>query len=428
MLMTVVIAMAAGCVLIVLARRLNVPSIVLLLLAGIVLGPVDYVGLNIVKPEILGDGLLVIVSLAVGLILFEGGLTLDPSGYRSAPKMIKRLLSIGVVVTWFGTAGAIRLISRAPWEQCFMAGSLVIVTGPTVIAPLLKRIRVNARLHSILHWEGVLIDPIGVFIALLCYEWIINRDAQDAFTNLAIRVGGGIAAGVAGGLFIAWVLKRKKVPEELINIFVLGMALATFGAAEAMMSEAGLLAVTVAGFVVGLTGSARLKKIREFKGEITELLIGTLFILLAARLSLDQFQVFGLAGALAVAVVMLVIRPLNIAVCSVGVDLTRRERLFLAWVAPRGIVAASMASLVSINFAQRNATGGGGEAVQGIADPMYVETFTYSVIIATIVLQGLTASPMAALLKVKRSDPTGWLIVGAHALGRSVAEFLSGAA
>ncbi|MBT8485005.1 MAG: PTS transporter subunit EIIA [Phycisphaerales bacterium] len=412
MLITVVGAIAAGAILIVLSHRLRVPAIVLLLLGGIGLGPA---GVGVVDPESLGDGLLVVVSLAIGLILFEGGLTLDLGGYRSAPAMIKRLLTIGVATTWFTTAAVVWWIFDLAAPQAIVAGSLVIVTGPTVIAPLLKRIKVTPRLHSILHWEGVLIDPLGVFIALLCFEWVFSgATGPEALLNFGIRLGAGLSIGVGGGVIMTVLVRRKLVPTETINIFALAGAMLVFGIAEMVRSEAGLLSVTIAGFIFSLSGSYRVKKVREFKADITDLLIGTLFLLLAARLSFDQFREFGLRGVAVVALVMLGVRPLSIFLCSFGLDLKRKEKLFLSWVAPRGIVAASMASLVTITLEELD-----------YENPRFVETFVYSVIISTIVIQGLTAAPLARWLGVQRAKPVGWMIVGAHRFGRGLAEFLT---
>ncbi|MHC5024361.1 MAG: cation:proton antiporter domain-containing protein [Planctomycetota bacterium] len=414
MLMTMATAVSAGVVLIVIARRQRLPVIVLLLLGGVLLGPAVWGDLAPVQPERLGDGLLVFVAMAIGLILFEGGLTLDLRGYRSAPGMIRRLLTLGVIVTWLGSAGVIWLVTGLPLEQAVIAGSLVIVTGPTVIGPLLKRIRVTSRLHSILHWEGVLIDPIGVFIALLCFEWLGHGTGAAALVTLLVRVSWGMAVGIVGGWLLTTLVRRRFVPTEMLNVFALGFAVLVFGVAESVQPEAGLLSMTVAGFYFGLTGQAQLKQVRQFKAEITDLLIGTLFILLAARLSFAQFRDFGWQGVLLVAAVMLVIRPLGVALCAWRTDLSRRERAFLSWVAPRGIVAASMASLFAISMDQLGT----------FEDPRFVESFTYSVIVATIVLQGSSAGWLARMLGLQRQEPTGWLIVGAHAFSRRIGQFL----
>ena len=415
MLVTMATAMSAGVLLIVVARRLNLPSIVLLLVGGALLGPAIWSDRAPVQPAALGEGLRVIVALGVGLILFEGGLTLDVSGYRSASAMIKRLLTVGVILTWLLIAGAVRFVVGLSTEYAVLSASLVIVTGPTVIAPLLKRVKVTAKLHSILHWEGVLIDPIGVFVALLCFEYVVSGETGlAALGNLGVRIAAGLGLGVIGGAAIALGVKRRLVPDDMASVFALACAVLVFGAAEMIHREAGLLAVTAAGFVFAVSGAHQVKQVREFKAELTDLLVGTLFILLSARLTFGQFRAFGAEGLVVVAIVMLVVRPLSIVICGIGLDLTLREKAFLSWVAPRGIVAASMASLFAISMEAR-----------APAEAAFVESFTYSVIIATIVLQGLSASAAARALGVQRAEACGWLVVGAHLLARQVAKFIA---
>ncbi|MFN3198172.1 MAG: cation:proton antiporter [Bradymonadia bacterium] len=415
LLITAVSALAGGVLLMVAARRLGLPAIVLLLVGGLALGPF---GAGLVQPEALGYGLSPVVSLCVGLILFEGGLNLDIAGFRAAPAVIRRLLTIGVLVTWMGVATTLWLVAGLPsFFDGMVVASLVIVTGPTVIAPLLRRIRVTERLSHILHWEGVLIDPIGVFIALLCFEGLVQESGGMAFADLSLRVVSGMVFGLMGGWLIQFCLVRRLVPHDMINMFILGMAVLIFGAAEALISEAGLLSVTVAGFLLGVQHPPWLKEIRAFKTEIAEICIGTLFMLLAARLDPATFANFGVGGFLSVAVVMVVIRPISVTLCTWGLGLSVKERAFLGWVAPRGIVAASMASLFAITL--ENSPGDAG------LDPAFVETFTWSVIAGTIIVQGLSAGMVARWLGLQRPDPTGWLVVGAHDLGRSVARFLS---
>ncbi len=412
-LLIISLAIFVGVMVVIVSRKLQLPAIVLLLVAGIALGPegLGRLGFDVFDPSQLGPGLEVIVSLFVGVILFEGGLTLDAAGYRSASGVIKRLLTIGVLVTWGLSSLAVFALCEQSVQNSILAGSLIIVTGPTVISPLLKRIRVSTRLHNILHWESVLIDPIGVFCALLCYELVLRDEGgQIAVLNFAVRVAAGLGVGIAGGVAIAWLMRIRFVPDEMINVFALSGAVAVFGAADAIESQAGLLAVAVAGFLVGVLKPQQLRKVREFKAELTDLLIGTLFMLLAARLKFDQFEAFGWRGALAVAAVMFIVRPANVFASAWRSDLQPRERAFLSWVAPRGIVAASVASLIQLR----------------IPDPQrFIETFTYSVILATVVLQGLSAGALAKWLGVQTVRPTGWLIVGAHALARRVAAFLS---
>lgn len=403
-------AIAAGIALVAVAHRLNFSAIAFLLLGGIALGPV---GFGIVKPASLEHLLPSIVSLSVGLILFEGGLTLDPQGYRKASGVIVRLLSVGVVTTWLATAVLLWLVLQLPPSLAILAASLVIVTGPTVINPLLKRIKIQSTVHNILHWEAVLVDPIGVFVAILCFEWLIATGGEAALIGFASRVISGLAFGLAGGVALRWLFRRQMIGEDLIDTVPVGAAVLVFGLSEAVAPESGLLATTVAGLVLGASGAPELKRIRRFKAGITDLLIGVLFILLAARLQPEQFVEFGWRGIILLAFVMLGVRPLTVAVSSLGQSLTRQQRLFISWVAPRGIVAASMASLFALRLDAR-----------GVAEARLVETFVYSVIVATILLQGLTAGWLARRLQLVRTRPSGWLIIGANLFARQIADFI----
>lgn len=407
---TLALSVAAGAILMVLAKRMNIPGIVLLLFGGVLLGPE---GLGLVQPDTLGTTLNVMVAVAVGLILFEGGLTLDVAGYRSAPKVIRNLLTVGVLVTWLGVAFLIWLLFRVEAKFAVLAASLVIVTGPTVIQPILKRIRLKWNLHNILHWEGVLIDPIGVFLAVMTYEWVVGG-GEEAFLYLLIRITGGLIIGFVGGEIVAFLLKRRLVPEEMINVFIVGSAMLIFGATEAIVAEGGLLAVTVAGLVCGSRQPPDLKRIVEFKSVIIDLLIGFVFILLTARLQLQQFIDFGWTGLLLVGLVMFVIRPLSVLASTRGSGLQPNELVFLSWVAPRGVVAASMASLFTLTLVQQGQ----------FENPEFLESFVYSVIFATVLLQGPTAAPIARLLRLVERHPDGWLIVGAHPVAREIARFL----
>lgn len=406
------LAIAAGTFLVGLARRLKLPTIVLLLLGGVLLGPE---GVGLIDSAAFGDALPALVSFAVGVILFEGGLTLDLHGFAQAPQVIRRLLTVGVLVTWLGTAAAIYGVFRFDLRYCLFVGSLVIVTGPTVILPLLRRINVQPRLHSILHWEGVLIDAIGVFIAILCFEWIVAGEGTTAVARFLLRVLAGLGIGIAGGFFIDLQIRWRVVPESIVNAFALASAVLIFGLTEWAMPEAGLLAVTVAGLVVGWRHPVELKQIKQFKAELTDLLVGTLFIVLAGRLELARFVDLGAPGAAVLTLMLIVVRPLSVFVSTQGSALSWQERAFLSWVAPRGIVAASMASLFALDLAHRETSFDGG----------FVETFVYAVIATTVVLQGFSAGIVARLLRLRRPDPTGWMIVGASRLGIEVGRFIS---
>lgn len=409
MLTTFAGALVFGVLFNLIARKINLSSIAVMLIGGILVGPA---GLDWINPETLGEGLKTIIALAVAIILFEGGLTLDATGYKRVSREIRGVLTKGVLITWLTSSLAIKFCYGFPWDFSLLAGSLIIVTGPTVIGPLLKRIRVKIHVQNILHWESVLIDPAGVFIALLCYEYIIDPTDQP-FLHFLTRMLVGIAVGLAGGFSIAEFIRRRWFPEESLNICTLASALALYTLSDILAHESGLLSVTIAGFVIGYLRKEQIEEVKVYKAELIQLLIGLLFVLLAANLDMSSFLDHGVKGVLLVAFIMLIVRPLNIFVSTRASNLEVREKLFLSWVAPRGIVAASMASLFTLNLYER-----------GYPEAAFLETFTYSVIIGTVVFQGLTAKAVGRMLGVLEPKPKGWLIVGAHALGRAVALFL----
>lgn len=408
---TLALSVAVGGLLMVIARKAKIPGIVLLLGGGVLMGPE---GLGLVQPETLGPSLNVLVAVAVGLILFEGGLTLDLNGYRSAPRVIRNLLSMGVFVTWVSTALFIWLLFPVDPAFAALAGSLIIVTGPTVIQPILKRIRLKWNLHNILHWEGVLNDPIGVFLAILAFEVVVGGAGETALLHLLLRIFGGLLIGYLGGEAIARLLKNRFVPEEMTNVFVVAAAMLVFGVTEALVAEGGLLSVTVAGLVCGSRRPPALKGIVEFKSILIDLLIGFVFILLVARLEFAQFVAFWPMGFVLVGLVVLVVRPLAVFACTRGTGLGPADIFFLSWVAPRGVVAASMASLFALTLAEQGR----------FENPEFLESFVYSVIFVTVLLQGFSAGPLARLLGLMEKEPDGWLIVGAHPIAREVARFM----
>jgi NhaP-type Na+/H+ or K+/H+ antiporter/mannitol/fructose-specific phosphotransferase system IIA component (Ntr-type) len=406
-------ALFLGILLGLIANKIKVSSIVLLLLGGILAGPW---ALGIIKPTILGGGLKAIIQLAVALILFEGGLSLDVRGYKELSKDIRNSLTIGVLITWAMCSIIVKIFFAYSWSISILAGSLIIVTGPTVIVPLLKRVGVNKRIHNFLHWEGVLIDPIGVFIALLCYEWIIGASAISLF---GLRLLIGVGFGLAGGFILSRIIKWRIVPDEMLNVFMLSSAIGIFIVSDLIVSESGLMSVMIAGLFVGFTDKPQVEEIKIYKAQLIELLIGLLFVLLSANLDLGAFRkYFGWEMILAVLAVMFIVRPVNIFASTVRTGtFSLKEKVFLSWIAPRGIVAASMASLFALNL---RASG----KFDGSTAPEFIEAFTYTVICGTVIFQGFTAGWVGKLLKVLQATPTGWLIVGSHWLGRSLAHFM----
>ncbi|MFT5434434.1 MAG: NhaP-type Na+/H+ or K+/H+ antiporter/mannitol [Myxococcota bacterium] len=393
-------AAAAGVSLIIAAERFRLPSIALLLVGGVLMGPY---GMGLIDVSSLGRGLELVISLAVGVILFEGGMTLDLSGYRRAPVVIRRLLSIGVLVTWLGVAATVWLVFGLKLELSLLAGALVIVTGPTVISPILRRMVIRERLHHVLYWEGVLIDAVGVFVAVLVFDYIARPDvtAFSAIGMFALRVFVGTLLGVAGGLLINVVLKSGVVPDHHANIFALSTGIFLFGLSNVLMHESGLLTVVVAGFVLAVLRPRQLAKLRRFKIQLTELAIGLLFILLSAKLNLSGFVELGWRLVILLAAVLFVIRPAGIFLATMGQGFSLREKTFLSWLAPRGIVAASMASLFSLRLTE-----------MGIEEARHLETFTYAIVGTTVILQGLTAPHLAKFLGLERVHRDTWMLVG----------------
>ena len=406
-------AVGGGCLLTILSRRLHLPTIVLLLLGGFALGPE---GLDVLHPNALGNFLPMVVSLAVGLILFEGALTLDLKEFKQTSTVIKRLLTVGVLITWLGSGLTAYIVFDTSPSFALLMGSLIIVTGPTVIVPLLRRIRVQQKLGSILHWEGVLIDTIGVFTAILCFEWVVEGGGAVALPNFLIRIIGGAVIGGVGGYLIYWMMRKNWIPDNMVNAFALAGAMLIFGATELIKPEAGLLSVTVAGMIVGIKKPRQLREIKAFKAEIVDLLIGMLFLLLVARLELQQFiDFFEMGGGWVLFSVILLIRPISIAASSWGTPLNIREKALLSWVAPRGVVAASMASLFALSLSSKE---------NPVGDPALLESFVYSVICATVLIQGLSAGIFAKMLGLQRPAPNDWVIIGAHHFGRELARKL----
>jgi len=411
--LTFALALAAGVAAQVLAHHLRVPGIVVFLTAGVVLGP-DVVG--IVQPDSLGTGLDTLVGLAVALILFEGGLNLNVDRLRRQATTIRRLVTVGALVTATGSTIAARLLMRWDWPTSILFGTLVIVTGPTVIGPLVRRIRLTPRLRTILEAEGVLIDPIGAIIAVVTLEVLLATEPGSAAIGLLgipSRLLVGSLAGAAGGFLIAFLLGRERlIPEEIANVFTLSMVLALYAVSEAILPETGILAAPVAGIVVG-NARARAAELMEFKEQITTMLVAMLFVLLAADVRLAEVMGLGWGGIGTIALLMFVVRPLGVAICTAGSDLTAKERGFIAWLGPRGIVAAAVASV----FAQQLETAGRGQGLE-------LRALVFLVIAVTVTVQGLSSGYLASVLGLRRRRNSGYAIVGANALGRALGRAL----
>ncbi len=410
--LVVSLALAAGVVAQTLARHLKIPGIVLLLAAGVTLGP-D--GIGLIRPAELGPALDILIGFSVAVILFDGGLNLDLRRMRRQGKVIRRLLSTGVIVTVVGAAAAARLAMGWGWTPALLFGTLVIVTGPTVVTPLLRRIKVRRSVETILESEGVLIDAVGAVIAVVALEIALGEAHMAAGALSApLRLVTGLAVGLAGGGLMGLLLRwRTVVPDGYATIFTLSFTLAAYQLSNALVPESGIMAAITAGAIVANANPESEREIREFKEQLTVLLIGMLFVLLAADVRLAEVAALGWPGVLVVLALVLVVRPLNIVVCTVGSGLDWHERAFLAWVAPRGIVAAAVASL----FATRLDAVGHGYGQQ-------LRALVFLVIAATVVLQGMTAGWVARLLGVRRPGSKGVALLGAGPGPRLMARLL----
>ncbi|WP_414526980.1 cation:proton antiporter [Nodularia chucula] len=408
----IVSVVVAGITAQVLAAYFRLPSIVLLLLLGILLGS-D--GLGVLHPHVLGTGLEVIVSLATAIILFEGGLNLDVQELGRVSVSLQLLVTLGTLITLIGGSMAAHWLGEFPWNIAFLYGSIIVVTGPTVISPLLKQINVDRQVATILEGEGVLIDPVGAILAFVVLDTIINGDSDpiNAITGLVMRLGVGAAIGGAGGYMMSLIFKRANfLSSELKNLVVLAILWGLFTLAQTIRSESGVMTTVIAGAVFANSSVPEERLLRSFKGQLTILSVSVLFILLAADLSIASVFALGWGSVFTVLVLMFVVRPINILSCTWNSNLNWRQKLFLSWVAPRGIVSASVASLFAISLTQRGINGG--DAIKALV---------FLTIIMTVVCQGLTAGTIAKWLRITSKDATGAVIVGCNPLSLLIARF-----
>ncbi|MFB9885794.1 cation:proton antiporter [Balneatrix alpica] len=397
------------------AWRVKLPAILFLLLSGIALGPL----LGWVAPDALfGELLFPLVSLSVAIILFEGSLTLHLDQIRDVGKVVRRLVSIGAAVTWLIIAVATHWLLGLSWAMSWLFGALVVVTGPTVIVPMLRTVRANSRIGNVLRWEGIIIDPIGALLAVLVYEWIISQSLEGgAISHTAILFAEivlvGVVSGAVAGYAIGEALRRHWLPEYLQNLATLALVLATFTFANYLAHESGLLAVTVMGMWLANMKGVHIEEILSFKENLTVLLISGLFVLLAARLDLSQLWALGVPALVLLAVIHFVARPIAVWISSYGSDLKWQEKALISWIGPRGIVAAAVSALFALRLEQ-----------SGYADAQILTALTFAVIIGTVMFQSATARPLAQWLGVADPEPRGFIIIGANQVARELAKVL----
>jgi NhaP-type Na+/H+ or K+/H+ antiporter len=406
--MTGIIVLGAGAQW--LAWRLGLPSILLLLIFGFIAGPLT----GFIRPDqMLGDALFPFVSLAVAVILYEGGLSLSLRELRTVGDVVLQLVSVGMVVTWVIGAVAATWVLGLDLQLAVLLGAILVVTGPTVIKPLMRHVRPKGDLGSTLKWEGILIDPIGALMAVLVFEAIL--EGEFAQTPLLVVQGvlvtvliGGLV-GLAGAGIMILLLRRYWIPDHLQNSMSLLFVVAAYVVADGLRAESGLLAATIMGIALANQPWANVKHIAEFKENLSVVLIAGLFILLAARLDLAQVSRLTWQVGAFIAILIVIGRPLAVMASTLGSKLSWRERAFLASMAPRGIVAAAVASLFALRLVEA-----GHEGAEQLVP------ITFATIVATVSLYGLAAKPIARWLGVSEEDPQGLLIMGAHPLAQEI--------
>ncbi|TVO69485.1 MAG: sodium:proton antiporter [Denitromonas halophila] len=395
---------------------MRLPAILFLLIAGIVAGPIG----GWLDPDaLLGDLLFPFVSLAVSVILFEGSLTLKFSEIRGIEKVVRRFVTTGALVTWVIVTLATQWITGISWGLATLFGAVMVVTGPTVIVPMLRTVRPTMHIANVLRWEGIVIDPIGALLAVLVYEFLISSGTAGGAVGATLIVflkliSVGSLTGIGVGYLVGEALRRDWLPHYMFNVATLAAVMGAFALSNALSHESGLLAVTVMGIYLANRKGVPVEEILSFKESLSLLLITALFILLAARLDLSLLLGLGWGAVQIFLVVQFVARPVNVLVSTRGSSLSWRERGLLAWIAPRGIVAAAVIALFSLQLEQK-----------GYAEAVLLVPLTFVIIIGTVVLQSLTAGPLARLLNVAEPGSGGFLIVGANPLARAIAKALT---
>ena len=398
-----------------LAWRFRFPSILFFLVFGFVAGPVT----DFLHPDaLMGDLLLPIVSISVALILFEGGLTLRIQELREVGKVIIILILGGAIITWIITTLAAYYLLKLEINISILLGAILVVTGPTVIGPLLSHIRPIKRIATILKWEGILIDPLGAILAVLVFEAILAGNLNEAGPVIFLGIlktlilGGLVGFGMAQ--LLIQLLRKFLIPDFLQESVALILVIAAFVLSNIVQPESGLLTVTLMGLFMDNQKSVSIKHIIEFKENLSVIIISSIFILLAARLRLSDFQNFDFLTFVFLGVLIFLARPISVFVSTIGSKLNWRERTMISWMAPRGIVAAAVASVFAFKLAD-----------QGIEGSEVLVPLTFLVIVVTVVVYGSTSYPLARLLKVVQSKPQGILFVGAHSWARMIAKAMN---
>jgi NhaP-type Na+/H+ or K+/H+ antiporter len=384
------------------AWRTRLPAIVLLLVGGFVLGPLT----GWLDPATdFGAAYRPVVSIAVAIILFEGGLTLNVAEIRETSKAVRRLILFGGPLVWGLMALAAHFVAGLSWPTASVLGAILVVTGPTVVMPLLRQAHLATRPASLLRWEAIVNDAIGALFAVIAFETFLvlhgSYSAGDLIASLAVGMVVAVGGGYAAGSLIEWAFSRGHVPEYLKAPVLLATVVAAHALTNMLLEEAGLLTVTVMGIRLANSRIASLTEMRRFKETVTILLVSGLFLLLTAALDMEAIRSLDWRAVGFVALVMFVIRPLAVVISTAGSGITLREQLFVGWIAPRGIVAVAVASLFAAALSDN-----------GVNDAPQLVAYTFAVVVATVFAHGFTLAPFATLLGLTSASKPGILIVG----------------
>ena len=412
------------------AWRIKLPAIFPLILIGLLAGPIAsldiFLGEKLIEPESIFSGktLNYFVSLSVGIILFEGGLTLKLKEVKNVASTVRNLIAIGSIISLTGGALAAYFLLGLNIRIALLFGALIIVTGPTVIGPILRNVQPEKKVATILRWESIIIDPLGALVAVLMYEFILSGGGGAQFTLTAlITFGKTIFAGVMMGGLCAWLLyyllKNSKIPIYLINVVSLALVFVAFAGADLIATESGLLAVTLMGVILANLKLPEITAILNFKESLTILLISILFIILSANIDIVQLEMLGYSSLGVFAIVVFVLRPLSVFLSSINSNLSFKEKLFISWIGPRGIVAAAIASIFAISILEQQTLSPEERSSAELLIPL-----TFLIILGTVVLQGISAKWVAEKLGVIKTEGGGILILGAHEASRLIAKYL----
>jgi NhaP-type Na+/H+ or K+/H+ antiporter/Trk K+ transport system NAD-binding subunit len=414
-LLTIAAATVAGLIAQLLGNKWRMPALVPLFVLGMALGPS---GLGLIRPASLAGGLSVLVKLSVAVILFDGALNLRLADLHRALREVRNLVTIGLVVTWIGATLAAWLIGGLSPRVAIVFGSLLTVTGPTVVQPILRRVRLPRRLKTVLEGEAILIDPIGAVLAVAVVDVVLGLAGArpiglwGSIWGYAGRLIVGAIIGGVGGVSLSALLKRRGiVPAELSNLVSLAAVWAVFALAELLESESGIMAVVAMGLAMQSGAVPDERRLRRFKEELTVLGISLLFVLLSANLPIRVVLNEGMRGLGTVAALIFIVRPVSVWFALRKTSTTWQERAFVSWIAPRGIVAASVASLFALELTEA-----------GFPEGERVLAITFLTIFITVTLQGVTAKPVARLLGLESLVGRRILVVGAGPFALAVAE------